>query len=203
MASVQRVASTFFNAIDEKESSPYVFHGYNKKSDTAANMNTSLSEPPNDSDQEDLDKFIAEIEDAADREWAEEEAAEEKELGRIRYWNREEIGGRSRSRNNYSDDEIRELRGWKDTFGKRRTNESDGEDADNFEGDDEWDSGNAEIMSDLGSDYDSEEANNEFKRSRVEKGKLDKICRSNISAGFKRNAEHGYGRKMAEVDSES
>ncbi|GKV37186.1 hypothetical protein SLEP1_g45243 [Rubroshorea leprosula] len=140
-------------------------------------MNMSLSEPPDDSDQEDLDKFIAEIEDAADREWAEEEAAEERELGTIRYWNREEIGG--------------------------RTSESDDEDADNLGGDNEWDSGNAEIMSDLGSDYDSAEANNEFKRSRVEKGKLDKICRSNATAGFKRNAEPSYERKMAEVDSES
>ena len=27
MASIQRVASTFFNAIDKKEGSPYVFHG--------------------------------------------------------------------------------------------------------------------------------------------------------------------------------
>ena len=30
MASIQRVASTFFNAIDKKEGSPYVFHGDNK-----------------------------------------------------------------------------------------------------------------------------------------------------------------------------
>ncbi|GLU02127.1 hypothetical protein SLE2022_193940 [Rubroshorea leprosula] len=199
MASVQRVASTFFNAIDEKEGSPYVFHGYNKMSDVVPITDMSLSEPPDDSDQEDLDNFIAEIEDAADREWAEEEAAEEKELGRIRYWNREEIGGRSRRGNNYSDDEVRESRGWKDRFGKGRTSESDDEDADNSEGNDEWDSGNAGVTS----DYDSEEAHNEFKRSRVERGKWDKVSRSNTSAGFKRTTELSYGQKRSEVDSES
>ncbi|KAF7801608.1 putative CRM domain-containing protein [Senna tora] len=58
MASIQRVASTFFNAIDKKEGSPYVFH------------EVSVKEPDE--------------EDAADKEYEAEEAKEQEELGRIR-----------------------------------------------------------------------------------------------------------------------
>ncbi|KAJ9564206.1 hypothetical protein OSB04_000172 [Centaurea solstitialis] len=92
MASIQRVASTFFNAIDKKEGSPYVFHG-DKRIDTDS---VSVNEPESgdDSDQEELDKFIAEIEDAADKEWEEEEAAEKEEADRIRYRYREDYDGR-------------------------------------------------------------------------------------------------------------
>ncbi|GAB2274136.1 hypothetical protein Dimus_008908 [Dionaea muscipula] len=92
IASIQRVASTFFNAIDKKEGSPYVFHGDEKAKQDSMKV-LELSDPGIDSDQEELDKFIAEIEGAADREWAEEEAAEKEELGKIRYLNREEYGG--------------------------------------------------------------------------------------------------------------
>ncbi|KAK1316211.1 Magnesium transporter MRS2-5 [Acorus calamus] len=45
-----------------------------------------------DSDQEELDRFIAGIEDAADQEFAAEEAAEKEEVGRIRYWNKDDMG---------------------------------------------------------------------------------------------------------------
>lgn len=92
MASIQRVASTFFNAIDKKEGSPYVFRG-DKPKETGF---VSVKEPESgeDSDQEELDKFIAEIEDAADREWEEEEAAEKEEVDRIRYRYREDYDGR-------------------------------------------------------------------------------------------------------------
>lgn len=97
MASIQRVASTFFNAIDKKEGSPYVFHGDKQAERGSSGANSEESEPGDeDSDQEELDRFIAEIEEAADKEWEEEEAAEQEESGRIRYWNREEFAGRSR-----------------------------------------------------------------------------------------------------------
>ncbi|KAL0450712.1 UNVERIFIED_CONTAM: CRM-domain containing factor CFM9, mitochondrial [Sesamum latifolium] len=83
MASIQRVASTFFNAIDKREGSPYVF----REDKTTQVESEGLRHSPDagdDSDQEELDRFIAEIEDAADKEWAAEEAAEKEELGRIR-----------------------------------------------------------------------------------------------------------------------
>ncbi|KVI02510.1 RNA-binding, CRM domain-containing protein, partial [Cynara cardunculus var. scolymus] len=92
MASIQRVASTFFNAIDKKEGSPYVFRGDKPKETGIGGIKES--ESGEDSDQEELDKFIAEIEDAADREWEEEEAAEKEEVNRIRYLYREDYDGR-------------------------------------------------------------------------------------------------------------
>ncbi|CAN6857636.1 unnamed protein product, partial [Brassica oleracea] len=124
MASIQRVASTFFNAIDKKEGSPYVFHGDKKSERGASVVNTEGSEPGDeeDSDQEELDRFIAEIEEAADKEWEEEEAAEQEETGRIRYWNREEFAGRSRD----SSQGFR--RNERDTRSQRRSNHSDEDD---------------------------------------------------------------------------
>ncbi|KAK9052387.1 hypothetical protein SSX86_029016 [Deinandra increscens subsp. villosa] len=92
MASIQRVASTFFNAIDKKEGSPYVFHG--DKQSGPGSVNIKEPESGEDSDQEELDKFIAEIEDAADKEWEAEEAAEKEEVNRIRYLYREDYDGR-------------------------------------------------------------------------------------------------------------
>eukprot|EP01018_Ginkgo_biloba_P011472 Gb_39033 [translate_table: standard] len=86
MASVQKVASTFFRAIDEKQGSPYVVPG-NREPSYATDMQ-ERQHPAEDSDQEELDRFIAEIEQAADDEWAAEEAAEKEEIGKIRYWNR-------------------------------------------------------------------------------------------------------------------
>ncbi|XVF14023.1 hypothetical protein REPUB_Repub09cG0020600 [Reevesia pubescens] len=203
MASIQRVASTFFNAIDEKEGSPYVFRG---DQSPVAEPKTMLAheEAPAESDQEELDRFIAEIEDAADKEWAEGEEEEKEEIGRIRYWNRQEFGGRpgmlDNLRNNYSDDEVRGSRGWKDT---RRNNIADSEDEyeDNFAGADELDPGNAGDVSEAASDDDSEEFF-KFKRSREEKGKQDKIGRRNNTAGFRRNAGGSYRQPMGEEDSE-
>ncbi|KAK1438810.1 hypothetical protein QVD17_04621 [Tagetes erecta] len=92
MASIQRVASTFFNAIDRKEGSPYVFHG--EKHNGPDTVNIKEAESSEDSDQEELDKFIAEIEDAADKEWEAEEAAEKEEVNRIRYLYKEDYDGR-------------------------------------------------------------------------------------------------------------
>ncbi|KAK9272615.1 hypothetical protein L1049_002990 [Liquidambar formosana] len=207
MASIQRVASTFFNAIDKKEGTPYVFHG-DKQSAGRPNDNLELSEPPDDSDQEDLDRFIAEIEDAADKEWAAEEAAEKEEIGKMRYWNREDFDGRFRRSemhgNEDSDDEIRGARDWKDTRGRQQTMDSDDEDDDVSRGNNEWDSNHAGDMSDLESDAnDSNEAHDEFENSRVGRGKKDKISRANNNEGFKRNAEVKFKGKMAEEDSES
>lgn len=101
MASIQRVTSTFFRAIDEKQGTPYVFHGDkqpvqrlgSEEISDAREEQEALSE---DSNQEELDRFIAEIEDAADREFEEEEAKEKEEVSKMRYWNREEMIGRGR-----------------------------------------------------------------------------------------------------------
>lgn len=131
MASIQRVASTFFNAIDKKEGSPYVFHGDNQSERGASVENTEESEPGDeDSDQEELDRFIAEIEEAADKEWEEEEAAEQEESGRIRYWNREEFAGRSRTPElrSYGDSSHGFRRNERDTHSQRRPNDSDEDD---------------------------------------------------------------------------
>ncbi|KAJ8557167.1 hypothetical protein K7X08_002792 [Anisodus acutangulus] len=81
-ASIQRVASTFFNAIDKKEGSPYVFQeDYGTHSSSVDEKHSTAK----DSDQEELDNFIAQIEKAADDEWAAEEAEKEK-------WGRLDIG---------------------------------------------------------------------------------------------------------------
>ncbi|WZZ01707.1 hypothetical protein YC2023_074035 [Brassica napus] len=131
MASIQRVASTFFNAIDKKEGSPYVFHGDKQSQRGTSVMNTEETEPADeDSDQEELDRFIAEIEEAADKEWEEEEAAEQEESGRIRYWNREEFAGRSRGpeMRSYGDSSHGFRRNERDTRSQRRSNDSDDDD---------------------------------------------------------------------------
>ncbi|KAJ3669663.1 hypothetical protein LUZ60_011613 [Juncus effusus] len=97
MASIQRVASTFFRAIDEQQGTPYVFKQEPQRDQT--NKSEALEFDPKadavgleeDSDQEELDIFIKEIEDSADQEWEEEEAKEREEADRIRYWNREDF----------------------------------------------------------------------------------------------------------------
>ncbi|KAH7660988.1 YhbY-like protein [Dioscorea alata] len=98
MASIQRVASTFFRAIDEQQGTPYVFR---EDRQPVSGIDDAGEESPavqsEDSDQEELDRFIAEIEEAADQEWAAEEAAEREEASRIRYWGKEEMGMRGRS----------------------------------------------------------------------------------------------------------
>lgn len=95
LASIQRVASTFFNAVDKKDGSPYVFRE-DKLWEPKPSINLQQSREDEDSEQEELDRFIAEIEDAADKEWAEEEAAEKEELSMIRYRNMRGDDGRFR-----------------------------------------------------------------------------------------------------------
>ncbi|CAH8383401.1 unnamed protein product [Eruca vesicaria subsp. sativa] len=127
MASIQRVASTFFNAIDKKEGSPYVFHLDKQLEGRTSVVNTEESEAVDeDSDQEELDRFIAEIEESADKEWEEEEAAEQEESGRIRYWNREEFAGRNRGP--YGDSSHGFRRNERDTRIQRRSDDSDDSD---------------------------------------------------------------------------
>ncbi|KAG2278813.1 hypothetical protein Bca4012_040894 [Brassica carinata] len=117
MASIQRVAST-----------PYVFHGDKQSERGTSVVNTEETERVDeDSDQEELDRFIAEIEEAADKEWEEEEAPEEEESGRIRYWNREEFAGRNRGP--YGGDSSHGFRrNERDTRNQRRSNDSDDSD---------------------------------------------------------------------------
>uniref|UniRef100_A0A0D9WCQ5 CRM domain-containing protein n=1 Tax=Leersia perrieri TaxID=77586 RepID=A0A0D9WCQ5_9ORYZ len=90
MASIQRVASTFFRAIDEQQGTPYVFRGDTQPTSGTTEIKEPHDQPAEDSDQEELDRFIAEIESAAEQQWEEEEAAEKEESSRLRYWDREE-----------------------------------------------------------------------------------------------------------------
>lgn len=119
-ASIQRVASTFFNAIDKKEGSPYVFQeDYGTKLSHSSSVDEKHS-TAEDSDQEELDDFIAQIEKAADDEWAAEEEAEKEESGRIRYWNKEDIGGRFRRSGMMGSDESDDETGGRSS-GRSRT----------------------------------------------------------------------------------
>lgn len=203
MASIQRVASTFFNAIDKKDGSPYVFRE-DKQSKVEPSSNLQRSEPGEDSDQEELDRFIAEIEDAADKEWAEEEAAEKEELSKIRYWSRDDLGGRfRRSELLRSEDSVDNTRGggwsWKDAqSGRRQSDDSDDE------GDEEWDSNGVGDASDYKSDTaDHDRARYKFKAPRVEMGKQNGVGRANGNEGFKRNVEAKFSENLPKHDSGS
>ncbi|XP_031481348.1 CRM-domain containing factor CFM9, mitochondrial [Nymphaea colorata] len=176
MASVQRVASTFFRAIDEKQGTPYVFHGDRHDPSQADETEDELVVPSEDSDQEELDRFIAEIEDAADQEWAAEEAAEKEEVGRIRYWNEEDIGGRSRRtfpvRGGGSDDEgDGQRRDWRRAQGKRYGTDVHRRDRGNGNGEisggDEWDPDDTNLLDhgDLNSDFDSEDDHDDLPKN--------------------------------------
>lgn len=210
MASIQRVASTFFNAIDKKEGSPYVFRE-GKQSITEAADGLEESEPSVDSDQEELDQFIAEIEDAADKEYEAEEAKEKEELGIIRYRNREEFGGRFRrsdaSRNDDYDGDDRSSRVWPTTHPKHRANYSNDEGNSHSDNDDdEWHSSNIADASDLDSGSDgSNEARGRFKESRVEREKQGNIGigRALDNKSSKKHTEAKFKRNMAVEDSES
>ncbi|CAM0958371.1 unnamed protein product [Alopecurus aequalis] len=94
MASIQRVASTFFRAIDEQQGTPYVFRGDNQPTAVTTEIKGPHDHPSDDSDQEELDHFIAEIEESAEKQWEEEEAAEKEETARLQYRYREEMGER-------------------------------------------------------------------------------------------------------------
>ncbi|KAM1058558.1 hypothetical protein ACFX2I_023278 [Malus domestica] len=187
IASIQRVASSFFNAIDQKDGSPYVFHR-DKPSVAEPDNKFKHPEPPDEEEEEELDKFIAEIEDAAEREWAAEEAAEKEEFTRMRYWNREEYGGRYRRseepENDDSDDETPRVRDWRHTHGKQRPN------GDYKDDDEEWRSNNVVGSSVLDSDADDSDGTPEkFKISPRDMGRQDKFVRARNDERFYRNPE--------------
>ncbi|KAG5039230.1 hypothetical protein JHK85_011706 [Glycine max] len=214
MASIQRVASTFFNAIDQKEGSPYVFRE-GKQSIIEPAEGFEESEPTADSDQEELDRFIAEIEDAADKEYEAEEAKEKEEFGRIRYWNKEEFGGRYRrsdaSRNDDHDVEARGSRVWNTTHPKRHAIDSDDEenahsDNDDDDDDEEWHFNNIADASDLDSNSDeSDGTRGKFKESRRKREKQNNpgISRARDDESSNRHAGAKFRRNMAIKDSES
>ncbi|KAI5442257.1 CRM-domain containing factor CFM9, mitochondrial isoform X2 [Lathyrus oleraceus] len=216
MASIQRVASTFFNAIDKKEGSPYVFRG-DKPSVIEPNEGLEESDPSADSDQEELDRFIADIEDAADKEYEEEEAKEKEEFGRLRYWNREEYGGRFRrpddSRNDNFDGEVRGSRARQPIHPKYRTNDSDDEENAHFDNDDEedddddeWHSGSIVDDIDIENNSDgSDEARGRFKesRGRGERKNSVGIGKAQVNGGPSRHSEAKFMRNIAIQGSES
>lgn len=198
MASIQRVASTFFNAIDKKEGSPYVFREA-EEFVKEPQKSSEQCEAGEDSDQEELDKFIAEIEDAVDKEWAEEEAAEKEEFGKIRYRNKEDYGGRfnkpERFVDNFSDDgDGGRGRGSMDTHRRQRMEDSDDEDYVSVSNDE--DSASEDERHACDSDADK------VKRpsSRVERWKPERSRGSPGNQGFKQTINKG---KIAEEESES
>lgn len=181
MASIQRVASTFFNAIDRKDGTPYVFPG-NKQSSTPEPNTQKLiqTDPTEDSDQEELDRFIAEIEEAADQEWEAEEAAEQEELNKMRYWNRFDSMGRSRS----YDNEIRE-RQRAINYHTRENDDDGGEDHDD------------------GDDDDEDDDDDELNLSAREKRRQDHSHVGRSNRGFGRQTEAKVREEMGEEDSAS
>lgn len=215
MASIQRVASTFFNAIDKKEGSPYIFRE-GKQSILEPTEAFEESEPAVDSDQEELDRFIADIEDAADKEYEAEEAKEKEELGIIRYWNKEEFGGRYRrsdaSRNDERDVEARGSRAWQTIHPKHLASDSDGEENAHFnndddeDGDDEWRFNNVVDASDLDNNSDgSNETRGRFKESRGQRKKPNNtgMDRTRDNENINRHAGAKFRRNMTIEDSES
>ncbi|KAL6139545.1 hypothetical protein ACLB2K_057849 [Fragaria x ananassa] len=198
MASIQRVASSFFNAIDQKEGTPYVFHG-DKLSLAETDNKLRHLEPPDQDEQEELDKFISEIENAAEREWAAEEAAEKEEFTRLRYWNKEEFGGRYRRsevlENDSSDDETKRTKDRRDTCGKKMPVDSDYEDD---EGDS--DSNSVAHTSVFDSDADDSDGMQEkFKASPIDRVKQYQIGSGKSDAHFKISVK-ANNTKIMEVE---
>ncbi|XP_010231725.1 CRM-domain containing factor CFM3, chloroplastic/mitochondrial [Brachypodium distachyon] len=149
MASIQRVASTFFRAIDEQQGTPYVFRGDAQPTAGTTEIKEPHDQQSEDSEQEELDHFIAEIESAAEKQWEEEEAAEKEETSRLQYRYREEMGDRrgfNRSYDNSDADDRNQGRYRRDnnnhnkwTSDSRRWDddseiEASGEDVDNHSG---------------------------------------------------------------------
>ncbi|KAL8097718.1 CRM-domain containing factor CFM9, mitochondrial [Apium graveolens] len=208
MASIQRVASTFFNAIDKKEGSPYVFHG-DKQRAAESTSNIKQAEPEDDSDQEELDKFIAEIEDAADREWEAEEAAEQEEASKLRYWNKEDMDGRSyRSelvKGDYNDDgeSQRGARSWKDKNNRQRIDHTEDEE-DNDDDDEEWNASYARAVNKREIDAgNADKFREKFTTPKAGSSKAAKFGKRNSDDGFQIKNEDKFRGKLAEKVSES
>lgn len=207
MASLHKVASTFFNALDKKDGSPFMLHGEEEPM-KEPRQRLELSEPVEDSDREELDKFIAEIEDAVDKEWTAEEAAEKEELGKIRYWNKEGSGGRFKP-DHYgasdSDDEFRGgARGWKDSHQRQRIADSEDED-DGSESDrsDLWELSHEDgANDDENHSYDSNEHRYKHPSPRVERWEPERSRGSHRNQDLKETHARFRG-KTAQEESES
>ncbi|KAI9120981.1 hypothetical protein K1719_008014 [Acacia pycnantha] len=196
MASIHRVASTFFNAIDKKEGSPYVFNeGRLSTKGTAEDLEEP--EPSIDSDQEELDQFIAEIEDAADKEYEAEEAKEQEELGRIRYLNREDFGGRYRKfdapGNDDYDGEVRGSRFRQTAHTKRQASDSDVENNTFSDDEDDYSDGDSD---------DSSGAKGRFKASKMDREKRSNFGRTQVNGSINRH-EDKFRKNSTTVDSDS
>lgn len=186
-ASIQRVASTFFNAIDKKEGSPYVFQeDYGTKLSHSSSVDEKHS-TAEDSDQEELDDFIAQIEKAADDEWAAEEEAEKEEAGKIRYWNKEDIGSRFRRsgmiRSDESDDEAGgRSSGRSKTYGRKIGNDDEQDDV--SEDDSELDDGCGSSAYEDTHTYSAPVGHPKYKTEKWQKGKSN---RPTNEGGSRRN----------------
>lgn len=145
MASIQRVASTFFRAIDEQQGTPYVFRGDTDHSAGTTEIKEPHDQPSEDSDQEELDRFISEIESAAEKQWEEEEAAEKEESSRMRYLERDEVGERRGFNRSYenSDYEDRGQERYRRENNSKRTSDARrwDDDSEVEASGEEWDSG--------------------------------------------------------------
>lgn len=146
MASIQRVASTFFRAIDEQQGTPYVFRGDADNSAGTTEIKEPHDQPSEDSDQEELDRFISEIENAAEKQWEEEEAAEKEESSRMQYWEREEVDERRGFNRGYQNSDYEDRgqgRYRRENYNNKRTSDARrwDDDSEVEESGDEWDSG--------------------------------------------------------------
>lgn len=206
-ASIQRVASSFFNAIDKQEGSPYVFHGEKVSiAERRNDLKPSELEAYDEREQEELDKFIADIEEAAEREWMTEEAVEKEELGKIRYRKREEFSGKFKTsespRYDSSDDDKSGTRGWKVTQGNQKTYDSDVEDNEDSDTGHELDSDDVRDSTADSESDNSLETKENFEGSRRDRGKQEK-CWSRKNEGFKTNVATDSRKNVAKEDAES
>ncbi|XP_062181104.1 CRM-domain containing factor CFM9, mitochondrial-like [Phragmites australis] len=206
MASIQRVASTFFRAIDEQQGTPYVFRGDTQPAAGTTEIKEPRDHPSEDSDQEELDCFIADIESAAEKQWEEEEAAEKEESSRMRYWDREEVGerrgfgrsyensdaedrGQGRYRRDNNNKGTSDVRRWEDD----REIEASGE---------EWASGDdSDNVLDFDNDIDApDEHPRRFESKRNEKSRSS--CRNNFIPKGEVGERRGFSRSYDNSDVE-
>ncbi|XP_010926941.1 CRM-domain containing factor CFM9, mitochondrial [Elaeis guineensis] len=208
MASIQRVASTFFRAIDEKQGTPYVFHGDRQPTSETIDTPEDVPDlPSEDSDQEELDRFIAEIEDAADQEWAAEEAAEKEESARIRYWGKDDMGMRGRSPKWSGDSEGvhgDHGRGWASVSSRQRSTDirkwDSGDEISDASQGEEWDSDDevGEGVANIDSDTDKEDYTHRSLVSRRQKS-----SRTGREEAPTKTGSRSLRERADEVDTES
>ncbi|KAF9624308.1 hypothetical protein IFM89_009216 [Coptis chinensis] len=170
---LHRIASQFFNAIEDKQGTPYVFK---RDKSPVAQRDEIKDEEAEEQERQQLDKFIADIEEAAEKEWEEEEAAEKDELQRIKYRNREHSAGRiippRMLSDNDSEDDIQvKQRNWEDTSSNLRTNSKLGrhhnEDEEEDDNDDDVDALKDDKWSFGDLDGDTENSDEDHDDSRI------------------------------------